>query len=151
MVFVDLSPPAKILIHKSISTSLIMAIGSESVKIKLQKLSWMSFRENFIPRNFLAIRYECRTCVQIARLCNAAGFVLRPCQHPILIACSMQREGLVLFITWVISISTEVEGGGGEEPTCPLTKEHVSGMHSSSRTTYLLQNVCNSNTQWLTL
>ena len=34
-----------------------MEIGSESAKIKSQKLEWMSFRENFTPRNFLAIRY----------------------------------------------------------------------------------------------
>ena len=34
-----------------------MAIGPESAKIKLRKLSRMSFHENFTPRNFLAIRY----------------------------------------------------------------------------------------------
>ena len=34
-----------------------MAIGSESMKIRSQKLSRMSFRKNFIPQNFLAIRY----------------------------------------------------------------------------------------------
>ena len=32
-----------------------MAIGLESVKIKLWKLSWMSFCKNFTPWNFLAI------------------------------------------------------------------------------------------------
>ena len=55
--FADLSLPVKILIRETIFTPLIMAIGSESVKIKLRKLSRMSFRKNFIPRNFLAIRY----------------------------------------------------------------------------------------------
>ena len=34
-----------------------MAIGPESAKIKSRKLSRMSFHENFIPRNFLAIWY----------------------------------------------------------------------------------------------
>ena len=38
--------------------SLIMAIGSESVKVKSRKLSQMSFHENFTPRNFLAIQYK---------------------------------------------------------------------------------------------
>ena len=55
--FTDLSPPTKILIRETIFTSLIMPIGSKSAKIKSQKLSRMSFRENFTPRNFLAIRY----------------------------------------------------------------------------------------------
>ena len=36
---------------------LIMEIGSESAKIKLRKLTQMNLRENFTPRNFLAIRY----------------------------------------------------------------------------------------------
>ena len=57
MVFVDLSLPAKILIRETIFTSLIMAIGSESMKIKSRKLSRMSFHENFTPQNFLTIRY----------------------------------------------------------------------------------------------
>ena len=35
-----------------------MGIGSESVKIKSQKLKRMIFRENFTTRNFLAIRYS---------------------------------------------------------------------------------------------
>ena len=35
---------------------LIMVIGLESVKIKSQKLSWMSFCENFTPQNLLAIQ-----------------------------------------------------------------------------------------------
>ena len=52
-----MSLPAKILIRETIFTSLIMAIGSESVKIKSQKLSRMSFHENFTPQNFLATRY----------------------------------------------------------------------------------------------
>ena len=38
-VFVDLSRPVKILICKTIFMSLIIAIGSESVKIKSQKLN----------------------------------------------------------------------------------------------------------------
>ena len=57
MVFADLSLPAKILIRKTIFTSLIMEIGSESVNIKLRKLEQMSFHENFNPQNFLAIQY----------------------------------------------------------------------------------------------
>ena len=38
--------------------SLIIGIGSESAKIKSRKLSRRSFRKNFTPRNFLAIRYN---------------------------------------------------------------------------------------------
>ena len=58
VVFTDLSLPAKFLICETIFTSLIMAIGSESTKIKSRILSRMSFRENFTSRNFLAIRYQ---------------------------------------------------------------------------------------------
>ena len=53
----DLSLPAKILIHETMFMSLIMAIGPESTKIKLQKFSRMSFRKNFTSQNFVAIRY----------------------------------------------------------------------------------------------
>ena len=49
--------PRKFSSAKTIFKSLIMAIGSESAKIKSRKLSRMSFHENFTPRNFLAIRY----------------------------------------------------------------------------------------------
>ena len=55
--FTDLFLSVKILVHETIFTSLIMGIGSEFTKIKSQKLKWMSFRENFTPRNSLAIRY----------------------------------------------------------------------------------------------
>ena len=43
--------------REAIFTSLIMAIGSESVTVKSRELSRMSFCENFIPRKFLAIQY----------------------------------------------------------------------------------------------
>ena len=63
MVFVDLSLATKILIHETIFTSLIMAIGLESAKIKLRKFSKMSFHENFTLQIFLAIRYNYNTTI----------------------------------------------------------------------------------------
>ena len=44
-----------------------MGIGSESAK---RKLSRMSFRENFIPRNFLAVRYSCTMGLLSSLACN---------------------------------------------------------------------------------
>ena len=65
-----LSPcTVKILIRETIFMSLIMAIGSESVKIKSQKLSQMNFRGNFTPWNFLAIWY---LCVAIVAACSGS-------------------------------------------------------------------------------
>ena len=57
--FLQICPrPRKFQFAKLNFTSLIIAIGSESAKIKSRRLSRMSFHKNFTLRNFLAIQYQ---------------------------------------------------------------------------------------------